>query len=324
LSGKSYLASIVVATYNRADMLGEALRSLLALEMDGSNSYEILVINDASTDNTKVVVEEIISNSHFPIRYFSEDGGGIARARNRGIEESSGDWIVFFDDDQIAETSWLKELLAASEKSGSLCVGGRVQLLFPEKISVKLPAFCRGLLGETHHGNRLKRFEGKTLPGTGNVMINRSIFNAIGCFNEFMVHGSEDAEFFRRTRNAGFEIWYAPKAVVYHLTPQYRCTEKYLTWTALRHGVSYAIMDSNEYSLMKVVSLCILRLAQTLIYRLPHLTISLLLKNDKLALQDRCLIARVEGYFRETLFLLSPRIFYQDRFHRKMNFRKQG
>lgn len=323
MSGKNCLVSIIVTTYNRADMLGDALKSLIALEIDGHIFYEILVIDDASTDYTGDVVESIRCISDVPIRYYIEDGKGVARARNRGIKETSGEWVVFFDDDQIAEICWLKELLAATEKIGTLCVGGQVRLLFPEKNSAELPEFCRGLLGETHHGNSLKKFTNKILPATNNVMINRTIFNTIGFFNESMIHGSEDAEFFRRTREAGFEMWYAPNALIYHITPSYRLTKKYLTWTSLRHGVSYAFIDYNEHGLKKVVSVCILRMAQAILITGLHFLNAWLHHEDKKQLQATCLILRAIGYLRETFFLLSPKTFPQSSFYKHIRFRQK-
>ena len=323
MSGESCLVSIVVTTYNRANMLGDALRSLVALEVNGHFSYEILVIDDASTDYTGDVVEGIKCNSDVPIRYYIEDGTGVARARNRGIKEASGEWIAFFDDDQIAETCWLKELLAAAQKTKSLCVGGRVSLLLEGKKKVELPAFCRALLGETQHGNTLKQYPNKMLPGAGNILIHRRIFKAIGNFNELYVQGSEDAEFFRRTRGANFELWYAPKALLHHMTPPYRFTQDHLIWTSLRHGVSYAFCDYGEQGLLRVLFACILRLAQAVIVKTPHLIIALLRQNRKTALQDKCLIARAVGYFRETLFLISSKIFSQKNFYKKIRFRQE-
>ena len=80
-------------------MLDNALQSLIVQEIDDGILCEILVVDNASTDNTKRIVEVASKRSSIPIRYIFENRKGVAQARNRGIKESYGNWIAFFDDD---------------------------------------------------------------------------------------------------------------------------------------------------------------------------------------------------------------------------------
>src|SRR5205809_1380614 len=101
--------SIVVCTQNRAEMLRGALASLYDLDADGF-SYEIVVIDNGSTDATPEVIAAAEAESRNPLRRIYEPEKGIVSARNRGIREARGRWIAFFDDDQIANSKWLAEL----------------------------------------------------------------------------------------------------------------------------------------------------------------------------------------------------------------------
>ena len=125
--------SVSVCTYNRAEILHGALESLICQETDGKFSYEIIVVDNASTDDTKAVVEQIIKTSPMPIRYILEEDKGVAQARNRGVKESQGTWIAFFDDDQLAERDWLKNLLDIALQMGADCVGGTILIYFQQE-----------------------------------------------------------------------------------------------------------------------------------------------------------------------------------------------
>ena len=159
--------SVVVCTYNRAEMLCDALDSLLNQNTDGQFSYEVVVVDDASTDTTPETVKEAALRSPAPMRYVRGLGRGIACARNRGINESSADWIAFFDDDQVAEPNWLKELHSLALKTRSWCVGGTRYLLLPPQELSQLSSTCRRVLGEIVFGSEPRKSGRKQFPCTG-------------------------------------------------------------------------------------------------------------------------------------------------------------
>src|SRR5688500_4978258 len=106
------LISVVVCTYNRAGMLADALASLAAQQMDGRFEYEVLVVDNASTDETPAIIANAAQAADGLIRGVREPMQGIVPARNCGLREARGQWIAFFNDDQIAELNWLAELFA--------------------------------------------------------------------------------------------------------------------------------------------------------------------------------------------------------------------
>src|SRR4051812_39955213 len=121
--------SIVVCTQNRAEMLRGALASLYDLATSGF-TYEIVVIDNGSRDHTPEVIAACAAESKNPLRGVHEPEKGIVPARNRGIRESRGRWIAFFDDDQLADRGWLTELYRGANERRCRVVGGSVHLSF--------------------------------------------------------------------------------------------------------------------------------------------------------------------------------------------------
>jgi glycosyltransferase involved in cell wall biosynthesis len=91
---RSQTVSVIIPTYNRAHYLGEAIESVLNQDIRDCR-IEIVVVDDGSTDNTK----EALGKFGNRVRYLYQDNGGAGLARNRGIDEATGEWISFLDSD---------------------------------------------------------------------------------------------------------------------------------------------------------------------------------------------------------------------------------
>ncbi len=111
------LISVVVPTFNRAEMLGEALQSLIRQDTQGAFSYELVVVDNASTDSTKTIIQRAAQESPVSVRYIYHTTPGDAPSRNRGLAEARGKWIAFFDDDELAAPDWLYQLHLAAVTS---------------------------------------------------------------------------------------------------------------------------------------------------------------------------------------------------------------
>jgi glycosyltransferase involved in cell wall biosynthesis len=316
------LVSIVVPTYNRAGMLRRALQSLVFQETDGHFLYEILVIDDASTDETSHVVKEVSARSHVSIRYIREKGKGYPDALNRGIKEATGKWITFFDDDQLAESDWLKNLLAVALQIGAGCVGGTIKLELPQERLMCLGPVCRGMLGEQIN-NEPKRCQGRHLPSGGNMLVDRKVFEKIGYFDNTLSDGGCDSDFIIRARIANFSIWFAPDAIIYHKVPTYRLKLDYFRHVSISWGSYFAQIERKNFGFGKLLLFCIARIGQAILVNVPCL-LFFYLKCDKAKILDRkCLLWRALGYCRRCLFFISPKIFYQKRFFEELGFRRR-
>lgn len=124
--------SVVICTYNRAQMLRGALESLLSQSIS-QKDYEVIIVDNASTDNTQDVVQEFLQ--HDNVQYIYEMTPGLSRARNIGWRLTTGTYVAFLDDDAIPSTQWLEKTLEAFNmvKTIHMCVGGKIELALPEK-----------------------------------------------------------------------------------------------------------------------------------------------------------------------------------------------
>jgi len=229
----------------------------------------------------------------------------------------------FFDDDQLAEPNWLRELLKSASKLGTSCVGGSRKLYLSKQRYSELSPICKTILGEIKLGNEQLKYNGKNFPCTGNVLIKNTVFDTVGLFNELMKWGGSDLDFFRKARMAGIEAWYTPKAVVHHVIPSYRLSEDYLIWRSLLTGNNFAIINYREWGLVKTTLACIARMGQAVLVNMPLLFWTYLSGDDVERLGRKCLLCRAVGYMRQTVYLLAPGLFTQKRFLAQLEFRKE-
>jgi len=104
---KKYDISIVICTYNRSALLKKALDSVLNINTRPEISYEVIVIDNNSTDDTQSVVKSNEPKFDGRLKCFIELNKGLSNARNRGIKESEGGIIVFTDDDVKVDRDWI-------------------------------------------------------------------------------------------------------------------------------------------------------------------------------------------------------------------------
>jgi len=137
--------SVVICTHNRAQSLKRTLHSLTTQTLPHSE-FEVIVVDNASTDDTQTVVT---SFADLPVRYIFESSVGLSIARNTGWQNAHNPYVVFIDDDAEADPVWLESILKtfAARVDQAVVVGGKVELVFP----VQKPAwleesllFCLG------------------------------------------------------------------------------------------------------------------------------------------------------------------------------------
>jgi glucosyl-dolichyl phosphate glucuronosyltransferase len=300
--------SIVVCTYNRAEMLRDALRSLTRLRLPDWVAAEILVVDNASKDHTPQVAEDVAQESQIPVRYVMESQQGVVHARNRGVAEAGGEWIAFFDDDQLADPEWIAELLDAAKQQRARCVGGYVTLKLPDGCDRNLAPFCRILLGETVGRNLPRAYDHRFTPGTGNLMVHRSVFDDVGLFDPAYHQRGEDTDLFQRMRTAGIRGWFNPRAIVHHVTPGERMTEEYLLRLCRLMSEGMADDEREAHGPWTYPFVWLARVGQAASVILPRLIRAIVLRDRELALGARCRWAVAARSLRNGLRLILPGI----------------
>jgi GT2 family glycosyltransferase len=231
--------SVAIATYNRAGLLRQTLEGVTR-QAYPKDRYEIIVIDNNSTDSTRQITEDFTDANPAP-RYVLERKQGLSCARNRVIAEARGDIIVFADDDILVEPDWLEQLATPFEQNPAhppAAVGGEVIPVFPNGLPAWIAAWHGPLALRPDTGPLGPR----QFPMGANLAIRRDVFAQAGLFNESLgrqagrLLGGEETEFLRRVRALGLEVWFAPRAKVLHQLPASRTTLNY----AARHAFDSA------------------------------------------------------------------------------------
>lgn len=315
--------SIVMCTHNRAAMLRDALDSLMGQQTDGRFTYEIVLVHTASPDGTLSVIDQARQRSHVPIVDVHEPRPGQVVARNVGLETARGKWIAHFDDDQVAEPDWLKELLALARDKNVKSVGGALYLRLPDGCRRKLRPDCRRALGESVDWTTARAYTRNEGPGTGNQMVHRSVFEVVGKYDESFSLRGYDTDMYRRIREAGFDSWFAPRAIAYHVTPAERLDEEYFRETSLHNGWLFARRDRVEWGAAATVALMCARFAKMALIGVPRLAWARLTGDREQMLEGRVRLWRAEGYTRNVLYESQPRLFRQQAFFSRYEFRAE-
>lgn len=251
--------SVILCTYNRSDLLPEAARSILAQPAPTTDGYELIIVDNNSTDDTRKAVEKLRADFPDRVRYLFEPRQGRSFALNTGIREAKGEIVLFTDDDILAEPDWLASIHRAFETSAAEGVGGRVCPNWEAERPSWLVEELYGTLGLIDYGAEAGWLDDDRLPIGCNVAFRRGVFDRIGLYNTALgrkgeaLFSSEDDEFCRRLLRAGGRIYYEPAAVIVHRVPVYRLKKRYFRRWHRFTGMSDArVHDPDVVYLMNV------------------------------------------------------------------------
>src|SRR5579872_592596 len=118
--------TVILCTFNRCASLRRALESLARQMLPESVEWEVLVVDNNSTDGTRDVAAEFCRMNSARSRYVFEPEQGKSNALNRGIRDAKGEILAFIDDDVIADPDWLRNLTAPLSNPTWVGVGGRI------------------------------------------------------------------------------------------------------------------------------------------------------------------------------------------------------
>lgn len=209
------MISVIIATRNRAPQLERCLRRFEGLDLAGVSAWELIVVDNGSTDQTAQVVQDLKGENKLPLKYILESMPGVSPARNAGIRAAQYEILAFTDDDCMVGSGWLKAILQAFQSDPELSlVGGRVELHDPQDFEISLRRFDDAC--EVHTLDELI----DRLIGC-NMALSAQAIRKVGYFDTMMGAGArfkagEDHDYFYRVLKSGGKVRYDPEIRIEH------------------------------------------------------------------------------------------------------------
>lgn len=242
-----YAVSVVVSTHNRSADLAAALEALL--QQTAPVHYEILIVDNNSTDDTREVVARAIPRSPVPLRYLFEARQGVSYGRNTGILHAKAPIVAFTDDDCRPAPDWVASICRAFAEHPDIdCIGGRVVPRWPDTVPAWFARRQGSPLAICDHGDQTFPVDAEhaaTCLLTANLACRRSVFDKAGMFSPDYPRG-QDREIQLRMWAVGCRGLYEPSVRVDVPIPPGRLTKEYFRAWYSRYGVVHARLELLE------------------------------------------------------------------------------
>jgi glycosyltransferase involved in cell wall biosynthesis len=246
--------TILICTYNRAQLLEGALEAVSRQRAPDGYRWDVLIVDNNSNDATRLVVERFRQTARVPVTYLFEGRQGKCHALNSGVSAARGRLVAFTDDDCRPTPSWIADLSTAFARWGSDGIGGRILPEWtqpPPDWLASEPHLhdALALLTDTEPrkvgmGDR-ERTHGIRIWGS-NMAFRRSLFDVVGTFDPRLgrsgkkKYAGEETEFVKRAVTAGRTIVFDPTPVVTHIVGPDRMVKGYFRRHAFDAGESQA------------------------------------------------------------------------------------
>lgn len=208
------LISVITPVYNRAREVPHLIISMGKQTMS-PEAFEMIIVDDGSSDETVQVVENLRSTVSFSLHILSQENAGPGAARNRGMEAASGEMFAFIDSDCEADPKWLETISNSFQSDGFDAFGGPDASKgdftpLQRAIDFSMTSFLTtgGLRGHSY------RPLAKFYPRSHNMGMTRTLYEKVGGFGSLR-HG-QDIELSNRILKSGAHVAYLSDAVVYH------------------------------------------------------------------------------------------------------------
>lgn len=224
MQNNKIVVSVAICSYNRKKYLEKCLDSLVHQKDIDSKDYELLIIDNNSTDGTKNLVTEYINKyPSIKIYYYFEPKLGLSHARNRAIKEAHSDYIAYIDSDGIAYPDWIKQIIEFTRKYPHVLAFGGPAYRYTE---IPVPKWVPPEYGTLNLGEKEKEVEGGIFGC--NMIFKKSLLEKFGGFNpelgmvgKALGYGEED-EIFSKMAKQNLPIMYNPHIKIKHLLLSYR------------------------------------------------------------------------------------------------------
>lgn len=279
------LISVVVCTYNRAELLANALQTLCEQTINKSH-YEVLVVDNNSKDNTSSVTKDF-SLRHPNIRYCFEIRQGLSHARNRGWQEANGLYVAYIDDDCKVPTQWLRIAKEIIDQIAPAVFGGPYYAFYnsPKPYWWKDWYETFELSPKPRPLRRLEYLRG------GNIFFRRKLledmcgFDAVLGMSDKKLGYCEETELQRRIRETmpNEAIYYDPKLHVFHLVRPEKMTSPWILNSSFACGrYSYNVFQNKYPKVARTIKLKLLiKACVTLLFLFTDIIVGLLRSDRK-------------------------------------------
>lgn len=218
------MVSIIIPVFNKLKFTKQCIEAIRANTSYGP--YEIIVIDNNSTDGTREFLETLTMSSGNVSVISNDENAGFARACNQGAKAAKGPYLLFLNNDTIAQKGWLGNLKKAVDRYPDVAVAGS-KLLYPDnRVQHAGVVFGENKIGYhlyngMHHDHPAVNREREFNAVTGACMlVRRDVFFEARMFDEAYTNGFEDIDLCVKIRKRGYRILYTPESVLYHFEGQ--------------------------------------------------------------------------------------------------------
>ncbi len=228
--------SIIICSYNRANYIEAAFDSLYN-QSSGLESFETIIVDNNSTDNTADVFKIWRANhTNGSFTYLTESKQGASFARNTGAANAKGQWLCFMDDDAIANSNYVENIIKHIEtKPAVVGFGGRIIPKYIPSEPKWMSYYVSSLVGNFDYAPTACAFENGKYPLESNMIVRKDVYDAIGGFNTALPGvvgtlriGGEGKELFYKILALGHTIYYDPSICVQHVVEVKKLTSEYM------------------------------------------------------------------------------------------------
>jgi glucosyl-dolichyl phosphate glucuronosyltransferase len=244
--------SIIIPTYNRSKLIGITLDSLLKQSYP-KELFEILVVDNNSTDNTSTVIDEWIIKSEGRIRYFVEPRQGSHFARNGVVQHARGDLLYFTDDDMIADSNLLSGLVSIFKENPNVGTAtGRVIPKWEIEPPVWVKKYCtNGWLSLYDREEEIFISDDDFGVFSCHQAVRKEAFILAGGYNPDIVNGEwlgdNETGLNIKIKSLGYQFAFIRSSVTQHMIPPHRMTQLYLNKRFANQGNCDCYTDFRAY-----------------------------------------------------------------------------
>jgi len=247
-AGPEKLISVVICTRNRDKLLRQAIASVVDQTFPRAE-YEIVVVDNASTDRTREVAVRFQADTN--LRYLYEERLGLCNARNKGWRAARGRYVAFFDDDAIALPGWLAAIRHGFETVPTAgVIGGRVDPIWQENRPAWLSDKILGSLTVVDWGSSEKFIDDiqREWVVGANMAVPKALLEEVDGFHPWLdragtkLLSSGDVFLQCELMERGYRCFYLPTMAIEHLIPASRLSRRWFLRRFFWQGVSDAVM----------------------------------------------------------------------------------